>query len=52
MPQMSPLYWWLIFIYFILLLLLFSIMNYYIIFYNTPSVKSKSFNFNNLIWKW
>nr|YP_002229155.1 ATP synthase F0 subunit 8 [Polystoechotes punctata]ACH90004.1 ATP synthase F0 subunit 8 [Polystoechotes punctata] len=52
MPQMSPLYWWLLFIYFIVLLILFSILNYYIISYNSPTPKTSSFSKMNLNWKW
>nr|AMW67946.1 ATP synthase F0 subunit 8 [Stenobiella sp. YW-2016] len=52
MPQMSPLNWWFLFINFVIILIFFNIMNYYIIFYNSPSKKSIYLKFKSLNWKW
>uniref|UniRef100_A0AAU6QFH0 ATP synthase F0 subunit 8 n=1 Tax=Gatzara jubilaea TaxID=3114391 RepID=A0AAU6QFH0_9NEOP len=52
MPQMSPLSWWMLFLYFIMLMLTFSIMNYYIFFYQTQKSSLIQLKIKSMNWKW
>nr|YP_009756875.1 ATP synthase F0 subunit 8 [Tephritis femoralis]QIK50379.1 ATP synthase F0 subunit 8 [Tephritis femoralis] len=53
MPQMAPISWLTLFIIFSITLILYSIMNYYLIIYQTPkfNFKNKLIK-NSLNWKW